>query len=157
MERSSGILLPISALPSPCGIGTLGKAAYDFIDFLEKAEQKWWQILPVGPTSYGDSPYQSFSAFAGNPYLIDLDALAEQGLLEFSEITACDWGTDETKVDFGLLYANRMKLLRKAYARFQDEDQTFAKFRAQNDSWLPTYADYMGLKEQNGGKPWYEW
>ena len=75
MERSSGILLPISALPSPCGIGTLGKAAYDFIDFLEKAEQKWWQILPVGPTSYGDSPYQSFSAFAGNPYFVDLETL----------------------------------------------------------------------------------
>ena len=86
MERSSGILLPISALPSPYGIGTLGKAAYDFVDFLVKAEQKWWQILPVGPTSYGDSPYQSFSTFAGNPYFVDLESLCKQGLLEEEEV-----------------------------------------------------------------------
>ena len=100
MERSSGILLPISALPSPYGIGTLGKAAYDFVDFLAEAEQKWWQILPVGPTSYGDSPYQSFSTFAGNPYFVDLEILCEEGLLEQAEINAPDWGSDPVKVDY---------------------------------------------------------
>ena len=155
--RGSGILMHITSMPGPYGVGTMGKESYKFADFLHKAGQRYWQVLPLSPTGYGDSPYQSCSAFAGNPYLIDLDALVEQGLLEPAEITACDWGTDETRVDFGLLYANRMKLLRKAYARFRDEDEAFAKFRAKNDSWLPEFAHYMALKDQFGGKPWYEW
>ena len=155
--RGSGILMHITSLPGPYGVGTLGKESYKFADFLHKAGQRYWQVLPLTPTGYGDSPYQSCSAFAGNPYLIDLDMLAEQGLLTQEEINACDWGMDETKVDFGLLYENRLKLLRKAYSRFRDEDEACAKFRARNDSWLPPYVDYMGLKEQNGGKPWYEW
>ena len=91
LDRGAGILMPVSSLPSPYGIGTFGKAAYEFVDFLKKARQKYWQVLPVGPTSYGDSPYQSFSAFAGNPYFIDLDTLAEEGLLTREEIDACYW------------------------------------------------------------------
>ena len=96
LPRGAGILLPVSSLPSPYGIGALGKAAFAFIDFLKEAGQKYWQVLPVGPTSFGDSPYQSFSAFAGNPYFIDLDTLREEGLLERAEIDAFDWGTPRT-------------------------------------------------------------
>ena len=94
MKRSSGILMPVSALPSPYGIGTLGKAAYDFADFLHAAGQKYWQLLPMGPTSYGDSPYQSFSSYAGNPYFIDLDLLIADGLLTQEEVDAHNWGTE---------------------------------------------------------------
>ena len=155
--RASGILMHITSLPGPYGVGTMGKESYKFIDFLANAGQKYWQILPLTPTGYGDSPYQSYSTFAGNHYLIDLDLLAEEGLLETAEITACNWGDDPNKVDFGLLYENRMGLLRKAFSRHQDTDESFAKFRAKNDSWLPPYVDYMGLKEQNSGKPWYQW
>ena len=155
--RASGILMHITSLPSPYGVGTMGKESYYFIDFLQKAGQKYWQILPLTPTGYGDSPYQSCSAYAGNHYLIDLDLLVEGGLLEKEEITACNWGDDPGRVDFGLLYENRLKLLRKAFARFRDLDETLAKFRACNDSWLPEYAHFMALKDQNGGKPWYEW
>ena len=99
IERSSGILMPISSLPSPHGIGTMGKAAYDFADFLAAAGQKYWQLLPLGPTSYGDSPYQSFSSFAGNPYFIDLDLLVKDKLLTRAEVNACDWGDDPRYVD----------------------------------------------------------
>ena len=99
MKRSCGILLPVSALPSPYGIGTLGKEAYDFVDFLHEARQSWWQMLPVGPTSYGDSPYQSFSAYAGNPYFVDLETLRADGLLKQAELEAVDWGTDAEVVD----------------------------------------------------------
>ena len=101
--RDAGILLPISALPSPYGIGTLGGAAREFVDFLAAAGQSCWQLLPIGPTSYGDSPYQSFSTFAGNPYFIDLDDLAEEGLLERSEFQPLDWGDDPATIDYGLL------------------------------------------------------
>ena len=155
--RASGILMHITSLPGPYGVGTMGKESYKFIDFLANAGQKYWQILPLTPTGYGDSPYQSYSTFAGNHYLIDLDLLAEEGLLETAEITACNWGDDPNKVDFGLLYENRMGLLRKAFSRHQDTDESFAKFRARNDWWLPPYVDYMGLKAQNSGKPWYQW
>lgn len=155
--RASGILMHITSLPGPYGVGTMGKEAYRFIDFLKKAGQRYWQILPLTPTGYGDSPYQSCSAYAGNHYLIDLPLLVQEGLLTTEEITACDWGSDENRVDFGLLYENRLKLLRKAYARFRDADEAFAKFRAQNDDWLPDFAHFMALKDQQGGKPWYEW
>ncbi len=155
--RASGILMHLTSLPGPYGVGTMGKAAYNFIDFLEKSSQRYWQILPLTPTGYGDSPYQSCSAFAGNPYLIDLELLAEEGLLKEEEITVCNWGDSPERVDFGLLYENRLGLLGKAYARYEDTDEAFAKFRARNDSWLPQYADYMALKDQNGGKPWYQW
>ena len=155
--RASGILMHLTSLPGPYGVGTMGKTAYSFIDFLEKSGQRYWQILPLTPTGYGDSPYQSCSAFAGNPYLIDLDMLAREGLLEEKEIAERNWGDDPEKVDFGLLYENRLGLLRKAYGRYEDKDEAFTRFRAENDWWLPQYADFMALKDQTGGKPWYQW
>lgn len=117
MERSSGILLPLFSLPSPYGIGTMGLAAYDFADLLHAAGQRYWQMLPLGPTSYGDSPYQSFSSYAGNPYLIDLDLLIEDGLLTEQEVCDRDWGEDPRHVDYGKLYENRLDLLKKAAER----------------------------------------
>ena len=158
MERSSGILLPISALPSPYGIGSMGKAAYDFIDFLVKAEQKWWQILPVGPTSYGDSPYQSFSTFAGNPYFVDLENLCKEGLLEQAEIDAVDWGSDPAKVDYKKIYEGRFDLLAKAKQRGWKKDaEEIERFTEENKGWLPDYALYMALKRHFGMKAWTEW
>ncbi|MGN0135785.1 4-alpha-glucanotransferase [Anaerotignum sp.] len=158
MERSSGILLPISALPSPYGIGTLGEAAYAFIDFLEKAQQRWWQMLPVGPTSYGDSPYQSFSAFAGNPYFVDLEILCKEGLLEQAEINAVDWGSEPAKVDYKKIYEGRFDLLEKAKQRgWQKDAEKIKKFTEENQTWLPDYALYMALKRHFGMKAWTEW
>ena len=158
MERSSGILLPISALPSPYGIGTLGKAAYRFVDILAKAEQRWWQILPVGPTSYGDSPYQSFSTFAGNPYFIDLERLCEEGLLDREEVEAVDWGSDSQKVDYEKIYNSRFLLLKKAKQRGWERDaEEIKRFTEENQSWLPDYALYMALKRYFGMRAWTEW
>ena len=110
LERGAGILMPVSSLPSPYGIGTFGSAAYDFVDFLKKARQKYWQVLPVGPTSYGDSPYQSFSAFAGNPYFIDLDTLVKEGLLTQEEINACYWGEDPAQVAYDAVFCSRREV-----------------------------------------------
>lgn len=112
--RSAGILLPITALPSPYGVGTMGQSARDFIDFLHDSSQTYWQVLPIGPTSFGDSPYQSFSTFAGNPYLIDLDTLIAEGLLTQNDVDSVKWGADPQKVDYGLLYKTRFNVLRKA-------------------------------------------
>ena len=117
-KRGAGILMPISSLPSPYGIGTLGKAAYDFVDSLVEAKQTYWQVLPVGPTSYGDSPYQSFSAFAGNPYFIDLDILIEEGFLSKSDVTGLNWGSDASNVDYAAIFNVRFDVLRKAYEGF---------------------------------------
>ena len=117
MKRASGILLPISSLPSPYGIGSFSRSAYEFVNQLVKAGQSYWQILPLGPTSYGDSPYQSFSTFAGNPYFIDLDALVKEGVLTRAECRACDFGSDPADVDYGKLYQQRYTLLHKAYER----------------------------------------
>ncbi|MGI6151094.1 MAG: 4-alpha-glucanotransferase [Christensenellales bacterium] len=155
MRRSSGIILPIFSLPSPHGIGTFGREAYEFADFLAASRQKYWQILPLGPTGYGDSPYQSFSSFAGNPYFIDLDKLAEQGLLTRAEIEGVDWGTDGEKVDYGKIYANRFPLLEKAFARFQGDDELDAWIKGQN--WLFDYALFTALKDHFDGAPWIEW
>ncbi len=155
--RASGILMHITSLPGPYGIGTMGKEAFRFVDFLKKAGQAYWQILPLTPTGYGDSPYQSCSTFAGNPYLIDLQMLVKEGLLKEEEITVIDWGNQSDKVDFGIQYNNRLTVLRKAYARFQDKKQACAKFRADNDSWLPDFAHFMALKAKFGGTPWYQW
>lgn len=154
--RASGILMHITSLPSPYGVGTMGKQAYKFVDFLEKAGQSDWQILPLTPTGYGDSPYQSCSTFAGNHYLIDLDMLIQDGLLERSEVEAIRWFDREDKVDFGLLYNNRLKVLRLAYGRFQ-ADEEFERFCMDNGSWLPDFALFMALKDRFGGKPWYQW
>ena len=142
--RASGILMHTTSLPGPYGIGTMGKAAYEWIDFLKKAGQRYWQILPLNPTGYGDSPYQSCSAYAGNHYLIDLDLLAEQGLLLPEEIAACNWGEDACRVDFGLQYAFRMKILRKAYARFRD-DGALTEFCSANESWISEFALVLEL------------
>ena len=158
IERSSGILCPVFSLPSPYGIGTLGKAAYDFVDFLKAAGQRWWQILPVGPTSYGDSPYQSFSAYAGNPYFIDPDMLIEDGLLTRRECASGKWGSDPARVDYGTIYRRRFDLLRKAYARGKDRDaEAQAAFAEENHGWLPDYALFMALKRHFGMRSWTEW
>ena len=155
--RESGILMHITSLPGPYGVGTMGKEAFRFVDFLKEAGQTHWQILPLTPTGYGDSPYQSCSAYAGNPYLIDLEQLVRDGLLKKAELKAITWNNREDRVDFGILYNNRMAVLRKAFARFVDTDESFAKFRAQNDSWLPSFAHFMALKEKFNGQPWYQW
>ena len=158
IERSSGILMPISSLPSPHGIGTMGKAAYDFADFLAAAGQKYWQLLPLGPTSYGDSPYQSFSSFAGNPYFIDLDLLVKDKLLTRVEVNACDWGDDPRYVDYGKIYASRFTLLEKAKMRgFTRDREAVTAFERENERWLPNYALFMALKRHFGMKSWTEW
>ena len=158
IKRSSGILMPIYSLPSPYGIGTMGAAAKAFIDFLAEAGQSWWQILPVGPTSYGDSPYQSPSTFAGNPYFIDLDLLVEDNLLTQEEIDALSWGDDPTRVDYGVLYANRYLLLEKATERGwqRDKDKVDA-FVGENSGWLPDYALFMALKRHFAMACWLDW
>jgi 4-alpha-glucanotransferase len=154
--RESGVLMHITSLPGPYGVGTMGKNAFAFVDFLKQAGQRYWQILPLTPTGYGDSPYQSCSTFAGNHYLIDLDLLVEEGLLEKEELDSIQWNQSEDRVDYGRLYNNRMNVLRKAYARFGDNEEC-ARFRAQNDSWLPDFALFMALKGKYNGKPWYQW
>ena len=131
MERASGILLPLFSLPSLYGIGTMGRAAYEFADFLHAAGQRYWQLLPLGPTGYGDSPYQSFSTYAGNPYFIDLELLAEDGLLTQAELSAREWGNDPRRVDYGAVYENRLPLLRLAKARgWQRDRDAVAAFAA---------------------------
>ena len=158
MERKSGILMPISSLPSNYGIGTFGKEAYKFADFLAAAGQKAWQLLPLGPTSYGDSPYASFSTFAGNPYFIDLDLLIEDGLLKKAEVEAVDWGSDPMNVDYGKIYYNRFDILRLACARGWDRDAAeITRFREQNAGWLPDYALFMALKRHFGMVSWTLW
>ncbi len=154
--RESGILMHITSLPGAYGVGTMGKQAFAFVDFLKKAGQSYWQILPLTPTGYGDSPYQSCSTFAGNHYLIDLDNLIEEGLLEKSDVENIDWCWSATKADFGKLYNNRLNVLRKAYARFNG-CPAFDTFCAENGSWLPDFALFMALKGKYQGKPWYEW
>lgn len=154
--RKSGILMHISSLPGPYGIGSLGKNAYAFVDFLVSAGQRYWQILPLCPTGYGDSPYQSFSTFAGNPYLIDLDELIEKGLLTQEEVRQQDWGRDESRVDYSSLYQNRRKLFSLACSRFVP-DEAYEKFVAENAWWLEDFALFMALKDRFQGKPWQAW
>ena len=156
--RRSGILMPISSLPSPWGIGTLGAEARRFADFLAAGGQSCWQILPVGPTSFGDSPYQSFSSFAGNPYFIDLDFLAADGLLEPSEFQDLNWGEDRSRVDYGLLYQNRYPVLRRACSRLLARNwPDFAAFCREQADWLEDYALFMALKGTYGGASWFQW
>lgn len=158
MERSCGILLHLSSLPSPYGIGTMGRAAYEFVDFLNKAGQSLWQLLPLGPTSCGDSPYQSFSSFAGNPYFIDLDTLVEDGLLTKGELDGIDWGKNPEFVDYGKIYENRFKVLKIAAERGIERDKAeFERFVSDNRSWLPDYALFMALKRHFGMKAWFDW
>ena len=150
--------MPIFSLPSPYGIGTLGKEARRFADFLAEGGQSCWQLLPVGPTSYGDSPYQSFSSFAGNPYFIDLDALAEEGLLERQEFESLDWGENPEYVDYGRLYAARYPVLHKACDRLLAQGRPdFTAFCEEQKDWLEDYALFMALKGKHGGAPWSQW
>jgi len=154
--RESGVLMHITSLPGPYGVGTMGKPAFDFVDFLEKAGQRCWQILPLTPTGYGDSPYQSCSTFAGNHYLIDLHKLVEEGLLLSEEIASIRWNDTEEKVNFGLLYNHKLDVLRIAYSRFTG-GEAFDGFCRENSSWLSDFALFMALKGKTGGKPWYQW
>ena len=156
--RSSGILMPIFSLPSKYGIGGLTKEAYDFVDFLSDAKQKYWQILPLGPTGYGDSPYQSFSTFAGNPYFIDLDELVKDGLLTEDECVRYDASGDDEYIDYERVYFNRFDLLRIAYERSNiKSNHLFLEFIHDNAYWLDDYALFMAVKREFGGKAWIEW
>ena len=158
LERGAGILLPISSLPSPYGIGSLGKEAYQFVDQLEEAGQKYWQVLPVGPTSFGDSPYQSFSTFAGNPYFIDLDLLQKEGLLEKEEIQKIDWGELVYDVDYQKMYVNRFGILKKAFLRWQEKSSSdYQDFVHKNQEWLEDYSLFMSCKDYFGGVEWLSW
>ena len=158
LKRGAGILMPISSLPAPYGIGTFGKSAYEFADSLKRARQSYWQVLPLGPTSYGDSPYQSFSAFAGNPYFIDLDTLLEEELLTKEEIDACYWLDSEEEVKYDAVYYYRFPLLKKAYERSRHgETEEYRAFCAKNSHWLDDYAFYMALKGHFGNKEWMKW
>ena len=155
--RTSGILLPIFILPGKYGIGCFSEEAYKFVDFLKEAGQTYWQILPLGPTGYGDSPYQSFSTFAGNPYLISLEDLIAQGLLTEEECDAADFG-DGREVDYGKLYNGRWNLLRKAYKRSgHKETAEFAAFMKDNAFWLTDYSLFMAVKDVHGGAGMDDW
>ncbi len=156
--RTSGVLMPISSLPSQYGIGTMGKEARRFVDFLEKGGQTYWQILPICPTSYGDSPYQSFSSFAGNPYFIDLELLCKDKLLTKKECESYKWGKKPQYVDYGIMYVNRYALLRKAYERFSKKTPAdYEAFCSKEAEWLDEYTLFMALKDANGGVAWSEW
>ena len=159
-KRSSGVLMHITSLPGKFGIGTFGKSAYDFVDFLEETKQTYWQILPLTTTSYGDSPYQSFSAVAGNLNLIDFSLLKEDGLLEESDYVNVNFGENPEKVDYALLFEARRPILEKAVANTSKNSEVLAeieKFEAENSSWLADYAEYMAIKESFGYKSFIHW
>lgn len=156
--RAAGVLLPISAIPSAYGIGTFSKEAYRFVDFLKEAGQTYWQILPLGPTGYGDSPYQSFSTFAGNPYYIDLEALIEEGLITKKQCEKYDWGDNESYVDYEKIYLSRFKILKKAFENSNlSENSEFLAFEKENAFWLEDYALYMAIKDSQKGASWDVW
>lgn len=156
--RASGILLPITSLPSAYGIGTFSKEAYAFVDFLEKARQKYWQVLPFGSTGYGDSPYQSFSTFAGNPYFVDLETLINEGLLTETECENVDYGDSVEQVEYDKIYHSRFQLLRLAYERFRTlANDNFEIFCKEQESWLNDYSLFMAVKNYFGDKGIDEW
>ncbi len=156
--RGSGILLPITSIPSKYGIGCFSKEAYEFVDFLASAGQKYWQVLPMGPTGYGDSPYQSFSTFAGNPYFVDLEEFIEKKWISRKDCEGKDWGDDPEKVDYEKVYKNRFKILKKAFLKSKiSEDKDFIKFTKENKFWLDDYALFMALKENFKGKSFIYW
>lgn len=158
MNRKSGLLLHISSLPSRYGIGKLGRAAFSFVDFLKEAGISCWQILPLTPTSYGDSPYQSFSVHAGNPYFIDFDALIADGLITRAEVDAVEWETDPRSVNYELQYENCYTVLRQAHSRLNGKyPSAYKQFLKEQEHWLPDYALFMALKQKHAGKPWMEW
>lgn len=156
--RASGVLLPVASLPSAYGIGCFSKEAYEFVDQLKEAGQTYWQILPLGPTSYGDSPYQSFSTFAGNPYFIDPEDLVKRGYLTREQCESYDFGDDETSVDYAKIYESRFLLLREAWKNSGiAADAGFRKFTAENGYWLEDYALYMAVKASFDNVCWVEW
>lgn len=158
LERGAGILLPISSLPSPYGIGTMGRDAYDFVDMLKRAGQKYWQVLPIGPTSFGDSPYQSFSAFAGNPYFIDLDTLIAEGILKKEEVESYKWADSDDEIDYARIYRQRFEVLRKAFGRSEHKDsRDYADFIKENEQWIDDYALYMAIKADHNNREWLAW
>lgn len=154
--REAGILLPVFSLPSPYGIGTLGASAYAFVDFLEAAGQMYWQVLPVGPTSYGDSPYQSFSAFAGNPYFIDFGMLTDEGLISKKDAENYSWGNNPQYIDYAKIYESRFKVLHKAFKN-SSETADYLAFCKENAYWLEDYSFFMALKFYFGGHEWLLW
>lgn len=157
-ERSAGILMPVSSLPSPYGIGTFGESAYEFVDNLVKSRQKFWQVLPLGPTSYGDSPYASFSAYAGNPYFIDLDILIKEGLLKKEYVQSFKWNMEEQYVDYGLIYNSRFEVLKKAYDNSCHKDtEEYIEFLKENKYWLDDYCLYSACKKKFNYVSWQEW
>ncbi|MBE6779969.1 MAG: 4-alpha-glucanotransferase [Ruminococcaceae bacterium] len=156
MLRSSGILMPIFSLASEGGIGTFGKEAYRFVDFLKAAKQSYWQILPLTPTGHGDSPYSSFSAFAGNPYFIDLEVLIDEKLLTKKEFSTADFGNDPHKVDYEKIGSNRLQLLRLAFNRFKS-DSEYDRFLEENGYWLNDFACFMAIKTANSQADWHNW
>ena len=155
--RTSGILMPVFSLPSPFGIGTFGKEAYEFVDFLRLAGQSYWQILPLSPTSFGDSPYQSFSSYAGNPYFIDLDTLCNENLLKREDYENIDFGTNEEEVDYEKLYNNRYKVLKTAFKNFDAKNSEYQSFCEKEKGWLNDYALFMAIKDYKKGEAWYNW
>lgn len=158
-KRQSGVLMHISSLPGKYGIGSFGQSAYDFVDFLVRTKQRYWQILPLGTTSYGDSPYQSFSAFAGNTYFIDFDILIEEGLLDEADVQGADFGDDPRKVDYAKIFDARRPIMEKAVARFlkADDLSDYESFVEQNAAWLEVFAEYMAIKEHFDNLAWTEW
>ena len=156
MKRASGILLPVFSLPSEYGIGCFSKEAYEFVDMLKRAGQSYWQILPLGPTGYGDSPYQSFSTYAGNPYYIDLRALIQEGLLTEDECRGYDFGNEDDCIDYEKIYRSRFKALRRAFDRFGKNGE-YEAFVRENAFWLDDYSLYMAIKDKNNGVSWIEW
>ncbi len=158
MDRTAGILVAITSLPSRYGIGCFSQSAYRFVDWLREAGQTYWQILPLGPTGYGDSPYQSFSTFAGNPYFISLEELAEQGVLTREECEGVSFGRHANRVDYDLIYKNRYPLLRKAFERSHvEENPAYEAFVEEQAWWLNNYALFMAVKNHFGGVSWMEW
>jgi len=158
MNRGSGIIMHIASLPGRYGIGTFGKEAYEFGDFMKKAGQKYWQILPLGPTSFGDSPYQSFSAFAGNPNFIDFDILRKDGLLKEEDYNSINFGKSSEDIDYGLIFKEKLKILRKAYDNFKlKKIDGIKEFQEKEAYWLDDYALYMALKNHFDLKSWQTW
>lgn len=158
MDRGSGIIMHITSLPGKYGIGTFGEEAYKFCDFLKKSGQKYWQILPLGQTSYGDSPYQSFSAFAGNPYLIDLDILEKDGLLKKEDYENKNFGSNPEVVDYGLMFTEKMNVLKTSFSNFSKEThEDFEKFKEDEAEWLEDYSLFMAIKYKSNFITWNSW
>ena len=155
--RGAGILMSITSLPTAYGIGTMGQDAFDFVDLLVDLKQKYWQVLPLGPTSFGDSPYQSFSAFAGNPYLIDLEILVKEKLLTKTEIDSFNWGSKDDDIDYAILFENRFKILQTAFSRFDTGLKEFKDFMEKQKIWLEDYSFFMAMKTFSQNHEWLAW